>query len=63
MIWPLSLLFKSHELRVHHAEVAAAEARTDLYQKLFAIDDAFGLMVKRSIILLGDKNEPPDHRT
>ncbi len=54
-IWPFTVLAARDKV-IAKAEIAAAEARTKRYEKLFELDD----MVRRSLILLEPKkNEPP----
>ena len=55
MMWPLNILFKPAQAKIRAAEIAAAEARTKRYEKLFALDD----MVRRSLILLEPKRDEP----
>ncbi len=58
MIWPFKQITDAQQ-RIKKAEIAAAEARTQRYQKIFALDD----MVRRSLLLLEPKksDEPPPH--
>jgi len=55
MIWPFSVMFGKADKRIAQAEIAAAEARTQRYLKLFEIDrldNKLDAMVRRSLKLL-----------
>ncbi len=54
MIWPFKQTNDARK-RIREAEIAAAEARTKRYEKLFELDD----MVRRSLILLEPKRDDP----
>ena len=61
MIWPFNIFGKA-DARIKKMEIAAAEARTYRYDKIFALDKAeeFDSMVRKSLNLMGQKaDEPP----
>ncbi len=61
MMWPFNVIFGKADSRIKAAEVAASEARTYRYAKIFELDNAaeFNEMVSKSLNLMGRPNDPP----